>query len=61
MMGPHEAAPVEPQEPTEAEQFGAALFREIAEARAPLHEPIRLFPLGGHYDYLGAAGRSCTC
>ncbi len=43
--GPHETMPVEPQEPTEAEQFGAALFREIAEARTPLHEPIRLFPL----------------
>jgi len=45
MTGPHETWPSQLQEPTEAEQFGAALFREVAEARAPLHEPIRLFPL----------------
>jgi hypothetical protein len=45
VVGPHEIKTAEPQQPTEAEQFGAALFREVAEAKAPLHEPIRLFPL----------------
>jgi len=44
VAGPHEVTPAEPQEPTEAEEVGVALFRQVAEARTPLHEPIRLFP-----------------